>query len=374
MKTKYIAVSLLASCLLFTQCNSFQQITLDGEAVETQNGTGTVDKPIRTKGHSALTHNNGNLNTNAIWKVEESESLSLKEDNGTYQLRANGVGKHNQVAFYAEYPEGLDMRGGLAVRIRARSEGDVMPLLGLQMQDDEGNIANGKRLDAKVTIGEDYVTYYYKLDGSFTQVFPTIAEVKSHFITRLAFLINEQDDLYSGSVFIEDMKVVMATEVITMKTGPVGRDGGVINNFEEGIKGWSAGKGVSLATESNALKVDMEKVGTSYESISYSFESMNFLANPKLKVRAKITGEMPLYLRADLYDINGSRTSYRPVIRKIEGTEYVDLIFDYTGRFSQSYPEREVDGARIEKLVIYLNPAHYAYTGTLYIDSIEAVK
>lgn len=372
MKTKYIAVSLLASCLSFTQCNTFQQITLDGEAVETQSNGGVVNHI--TKGNSALTHNSGNLDKGTTWKIEENESITLKNENGTYQLRSKGIGKKNQAEFYADYPEGLDMRGGLAIKIRARSEGDVKPTLTLQMKDVDGNIANGKHLDAEVTIGEEFVTYYYELDGSFTQVYPTIAEVKAHLITRLAFLINEQDDPYTGSIYIDDIKVVMGTEVITMKTGPVGRDGGIINNFETGIKGWSSDKGVELSVESNALKVNMDNVGTSYESISYSFESMNFQTNPKLRVRAKIIGEIPLYLRADLYDINGSRTSYRPVIRKVEGTEYIDLIFDYSNRFSQSYPEREVDGTRIEKLVIYLNPAHYAYTGTLYIDSIEAIK
>lgn len=374
MKTKYIAVSLLASSLLFTQCNSFQQITLDGEALdETQKTDQSASMP--TKGKSALTNNNGNLKKKTIWKVDENESLSLREEKGVYQLRAKGVGKHNQQAFYADFPEGLDMRGGLAIKIKARSEGDIIPTLTLQMKDDQGNIANGKHLDAEVAIGEDFVTYYYELDGSFTQVFPTIAEVKAHLITKVSLLINEQDSPYSGSIFIDDIQVVRATEVIAMKSGPVGRDGGVIDDFKNGTKGWSADKGIVLSSASNELKVEMAQVGAKYESISYSFESVNFKTNPKLKIRAKITSEEALFLRADLYDINGSRTSYRPVIRKIEGTgEYVDLIFDYTDRFSQSYPERDVDATRIEKVVIYLNPAYYLFSGVLSIDKIEAMK
>lgn len=374
MKTKYIAVSLLASSLLFTQCNSFQQITLDGEAVDETLKT-NQSTPMPTKGESALTNNNGNLKKNTVWKVDENESLSLREEQGIYQLRAKEVGKKNQQAFYAEFPKGLDVRGGLAVKIKARSEGDVIPTLTLQMKDDQGNIANGKRLNAEVAIGEDFVTYYYELDGSFTQVFPTIAEVKSHLITKISLLINEQDSPYSGSVFIDDIQVVRATEVIAMKSGPMGRDGGVIDDFKDGTKGWSADKGIILSSASNELKVEMNQVGPKYESISYSFESINFKTNPKLKIRAKITSEEALFLRADLYDINGTRTSYRPVIRKIEGTgEYVDLIFDYTDRFSQSYPERDVDATRIEKLVIYLNPAYYLFSGALSIEKIEVIK
>lgn len=374
MKTKYIAVSLLASSLLFTQCNSFQQITLDGEAVDESLKT-DQSASMPTKGQSALTNNNGNLKKNTIWKVDENESLSLREEEGVYQLRAKEIGKNNQQAFYADFPKGLDMRGGLAIKIKARSEGDIIPTLTLQMKDDQGNIANGKHLDAEVAIGEDFVTYYYELDGSFTQVFPTIAEVKSHLITTISLLINEQDSPYSGSIFIDDIQVVRATEVIAMKSGPVGRDGGVIEDFKNGTKGWSADKGIILSTANNELKVDMTQVGAKYESISYSFESVNFKTNPKLKIRAKITSEDALFLRADLYDINGTRTSYRPVIRKIEGTgEYVDLIFDYTNRFSQSYPERDVDASRIEKVVIYLNPAYYLFSGVLLIDQIEVIK
>ncbi|MCP4521365.1 MAG: hypothetical protein GY827_06700 [Cytophagales bacterium] len=375
MKTRYIAVSLLASSLLFSQCNSFQQITLNGEVGD---GVEVVDANAPTKGKSALTYNNGNLRKNSTWKVEENESISLQEENGVFQLRAKGtgIGEDNPAVMYADFPEGLDMRGGLAVRIKARSEGDVPPNLTFRMTDIDGNVANGKTLKAKVAVGDEFVTYYYELDGSFTQVFPTIEEVKSHLITNLAFVINEQDDLYQGSIFIDEIKVVMATEVITMKSGPVGKNGGVITNFSEGIKGWEASKGVTLSQEGSALKVAMENVGTKYQNISYEFESVNFKTNPKLKLRVRKKGnELPLFLRTDLCDINGSRTSYRPVIRKVaESVETVDLIFDYTGRFSQSYPEREVDGSRIEKIIIYLNPAYYLYTGTLYIESVEAIK
>jgi hypothetical protein len=282
--------------------------------------------------------------------------------------------------------------------------------LKLALIDDKGKIANGKDLSVSISVGQDYKTYIYKLDGAFTQISPEVADVNSALIKRIEFSVDQGKKDYAGSIEILEVKVKLATETSKKRTnGPKGVAGGVIVDFDNAaVKDWTA-KGLSITKEKGAMVMDCQAVGPLYQSVAASIDLIDLTDHMTIKVRAKVESDQIPFLRVDFEDINGKVTNKFPVWLQLDGVDvradnsvqdtdvildengneitldvvdissgerYVDYYFTFIDkRFQQSYPKPvDLDETRIDKIKLYLNPGFVEFTGKVSIQSIEAIK
>jgi len=144
------------------------------------------------------------------------------------------------------------------------------------------------------------------------------------------------------------------------------------------IAGWTAGTGYTLseATDGTEMKVVCTTVGTSYQIFQYNFTStpLNLAGFPYLQIKVRNSGTSNIQLRIDLQDATGNVTNTSPISYILPGNNaYTTYNFDYTGRFTQTYPATAtVNSAAITNVNIYINPGGSAgYSGTIYFDSLS---
>ncbi|GAL87014.1 hypothetical protein MYP_4244 [Sporocytophaga myxococcoides] len=145
-----------------------------------------------------------------------------------------------------------------------------------------------------------------------------------------------------------------------------------LDNFKDGITKWYGGSDkVKLSKVGEDLKVELNGVGPMYETFGRGFLSTDFSTTPVVKVRVK--ADKAGQLRLDVKDIDGYSTNLKPVVQTIAaGTDFVDLYFDFTDKFEQSFPTKQkVNPAKIVQVLFYVNPGGKAFTGTLVIDEIK---
>lgn len=145
-----------------------------------------------------------------------------------------------------------------------------------------------------------------------------------------------------------------------------------LDNFKDGITKWYGGSDkVKLSKAGEDLKVELNGVGPMYETFGRGFLSTDFTSTPVVKVRVK--ADKAGQLRLDVKDIDGYSTNLKPVVQTIAaGADFVDLYFDFTGKFEQSFPTKQkVNPAKIVQILFYVNPGGKAYTGNLVIDEIK---
>ncbi len=147
-----------------------------------------------------------------------------------------------------------------------------------------------------------------------------------------------------------------------------------LDNFKDGITKWyGVSDKVRLSKAGEDLKVELNGVGPLYETFGRGFLSTDFTATPVVQVRVK--ADKAGQLRLDVKDIDGYSTNLKPVVQTLTaGPDFVDLYFDFTGKFEQSFPTKQkVNPAKIVQLLFYVNPGEKAFTGSLVIDEIKLV-
>ena len=392
---KIAYISLLIT--LLTSCAGFEKIALFQGNKAPKLGT------------PALEYQNGNFTEG--WQGTGRGTVIKETPNGFETMREDA--DKRMTVFYLNLPKGVDFRGNIALVLEAKAVEGEAPRLKLALIDDKGKIANGKDLSMKIDVSNDYKQYIYKLDGSFTQIMPELADVNAANIKRIEFSIDQGKKGYNGKIDIASIEAVLATEVYKQKTkGDKGVNGGVIADFsKESVKDWSVKHGaeVDLKKEKNAMVLNCKNTGPFYQSVSKNINRINLAESPIIKVRAKVTDSKQIpYLRVDLEDVNGKITNKYPVWNKLDGIDqrpsivtiedpnkpednsdialqvvdinasgerYIDYYFDFSGRFLQSYPKQvELDPERIDKIILYVNPGFVEFTGKVYIQSIEAIQ
>jgi hypothetical protein len=203
MLKKYLLVSAI-SVFVFS-CVSVQQIDLDGNAIN------TPDASANNQFVSALANDNGTIDLD--WKSDDPKIVISNEANNL-QVAVADVKRTN---FYHAF-DGLDFRGGLAVRIEAKVvDGDENIKLRLLMTDGDGLVTNGKIIDNTIGKSDDFRPYFFKLKGAFVQTFPELANVNGADIQRMAFVVSPTGKAVTGKIEIKSIKVVSDGEVYNTK-------------------------------------------------------------------------------------------------------------------------------------------------------------
>lgn len=343
----------------------------------------TFAEPDTTKesGIPALNFQNGDLMAGNIWWTGSNpgEEITL-EQKGGYVLKFKNVGpKYTPIG---QSLPGLDFSNNMAIKVRAVAEGDDSPMLCLQLDDMMGFQTNAKRPANRIANDGKIRDYYFPLKGAFVQSWPAPHEVDAKAITKILLFVNPGAAPYTGKLFIEQIKVVPADSVKESEKikPPVGKDGGMIDDFEGDISSWwITDKFFKLSkTPDGKLKVEVKGAGPGYECFGRGFKAINFNNAYKLRVKARTEGgeEVP-ELRIDIKDIDGYTCNSRPATNRIMPSpdgSFRDYVFSYRGRFLQTYPDmHEVDPERITEMTIFINAGKAPYTGTIIIDEIEAV-
>jgi hypothetical protein len=151
---------------------------------------------------------------------------------------------------------------------------------------------------------------------------------------------------------------------------------GMIDNFKEDINyWWVANDKVGIVKKGDTLRVKLTNVGMKYECWGREFEMCDFTEAPVLKVRARFEGKSSPTLSPHLKDVNGYDANFAPPSARIKKGDYQDYYFNFTGKWKQSWPDdKVVDFTAIREILFFVNPGAADWTGTLYIDDIQAVK
>lgn len=371
---KYINIGLLGILLSLKDCASFEKQEFADPADAYRDTTKEVGIP-------ALAYSNGDLMDGPVWWTGSNpgEDISLLQKDG-YVLKFKNVGP--KYTPFGQGLPGLDFSKPLAIKVRCVAEGEDMPMLCLQMDDVNGFQTNAAR--PKNRIGNDGKVrdYYYPLKGSWVQSWPTAHSVDPAAITKIMFFVNPGGAPYTGTIKIKEIKVVpadsiKATEKIVL---PPGRPGAVIDDFSGSLSDWwTTDKFFKVSkTEQGSMKIEIKGAGPGYECIGRGFKAINFGKAYKLKAKIRVEGsnEAP-EVRIDIKDMDGYTCNAKPATNRILPNPEAGLkeyTFSYRNRFLQTYPDmHEVDSERITEMVIFINPGKAPFTGTIYIDDIEAV-
>ena len=356
MKNKILIA--LSISLLSYSCVSFEKITLDG-IVDTNDTIQT--KVSVAKSVAALTANQGKLDSPFI----SADGVAIKNGDVS-ELTYPGASK----VVVSQVFEPRDFRGDLAIRIKAKSSGEKLPKLQLTLEDINGYQTNTLKLVNEIASGEFYQTYYFDLKGAYSQSYPDMHDVDAKNIVKLNLRLN---NIYSGTVSIESIDVILSNEIIKQKNNvPVGKDGGVLADFSSIGSDWVISKGLTVTSENGIAKINAQNVGALYERIEIPVEVTNVLGKQVAKVKIKVTSDQVSKIRLDLVDVNGVVTNKRPLIKEVKAGDWTVLEFNYSKRLAQSYPQQvELDGSRIVKAVLYINAGDDTFTGEVLIDDIS---
>lgn len=360
---RIISISFLASVVLFlSSCLGVEKVTL---------GDGNDAKTVKVKkGKPALTYKRGDLLNNNEW--QGTEGLTVESQKNSLSINASSLKGASLFIKSINY----DYRGGLAIRIKARAQGDS-PKLRLQLTDAFGLVANGKTLDEKIIVEDEVRNYYFDLGGAFIQSYPEVREVNGAYINSLKMLINPEGQAFTGKIIIEEIKVIMRDEVIRKnKLIPIGTPGGLLTDFAEGIEDWKGNGVYEISNTGNLMNIKSSLAGPKYEAIERKIPTMNFKNHTRLKAMIKVEGDSDVAVRIDLIDYFGNITNERPIYKRLyPSSDYQEVVFDFKGRFGQSYPKKiEVDPTRIVKVKLMLNPGLMPYSGTVLVDKLEVIE
>lgn len=356
----------LGVSLLSYSCVTVQKINLDGIALDdlvdtTSQNIAENTVLVNKLSKPALSYNQGKLNYDF---KSTSESLSI-ENGDEVKITSTGGRK---IIFSQEFSP-LDFRGALAIKIKAKSVGGSSPELQLMLEDVNGYNTNTIKLAHTIDGGDAFQTYYFDLNGAYSQSYPEMRDVDAKSIVKLNLRLNKP---FEGDVLIESIDVILSNEIIRQKKNvPVGKDGGLINDFSSAPEGTEVSKGIVYSSLDGKLQLDATTVGALYENVKFSIPVTSLATKQKLKAKLKLEGSTSAKVRIDLIDANGIITNKRPIIKEIKPGDWNTLVYDYSNRLAQSYPQQvDVDASRIAQVVIYINPGDNTFTGKLLIDEL----
>jgi len=148
----------------------------------------------------------------------------------------------------------------------------------------------------------------------------------------------------------------------------------LIDDFsEDTLSGWwSSNTDFQLSLENNSLEVSAFNVGPGWQVFGMDLNDIDFSESKIIKCDIKSNSSDPIDVRIDLQDINGNTTNESPsYISPVLDGNYYTYYFDFTDRFTQSWPSNlVVDSENISKIVFFINPGGESFTGSIFIDNI----
>jgi len=188
--------------------------------------------------------------------------------------------------------------------------------------------------------------------------------------------------LGTGISFKDELKLISPTSAVTTSATIAG--GTVIDDFTTPPYSWWVGSDEKYKYEiddNQELKVTITNAGlvtgpgTGYDCFGKQFDPIDFTKTPVLKLKMKYTGASAPKVRIDVKDSEGNVSNAKSIVKKVENTDkFVEFYYDFTGRWTQSYPSAAtLDPVEIVELLIFVNPGGPGWTGTLYLDDIQAV-
>lgn len=315
---------------------------------------------------------NGDINN---WWTGEGGRYVVETSGGALKVQAKKVGPRYD-AFGSPYPN-LDFRGGVALRVRARSEGAKAPLLRIDLRDANGFTSNAKPVTNRIMPSDKFTDYYFVYGAKLKQAWPDERVMDPSSINQLTFFLNPGSTPYTGTVYIDEVRAVPVSEASKAVVAPiVGAEGGMIENFEDGIvTWWCGGNEKADSPDGHSLRITANKVGPAYDAFGRTFDPINFNVASTIRVRAKVEATEAPNVRLDLKDPNGYATNGRPNVVKFDkGEVWTDYYFPFKGRFTQTWPNyKKVDPIAIQDLLFFVNAGKSPWSGKLYIKEIEAI-
>ena len=146
--------------------------------------------------------------------------------------------------------------------------------------------------------------------------------------------------------------------------------------IKPGMPGWSETSSLyTLSYLGGEIGIDYYRTAAGgSDAITYNITEaeakiLNLTTNPYVALRLKTT--VQTNVRVDLFDNNGYITNANPVTISANGNSYVDYIFNFSGKFSQSTPTQTVTSSNIRGIKIYFdNGSTTAKSGTITIDKL----
>jgi hypothetical protein len=354
--------------------------------IEQDNANVSIDGKVyepdpEEQGYSVLKLNGGVIESFngdiGDWWTGEGGRLSLEKQGGALKVNAKKVGPKYD-AFGRPY-NGFDFASEpVALKVRARAEGAKAPLLWIALKDANGYTTNAKPETKRIAVGDQFTDYYFRYDYKLRQSFPEEKLLDAKSITTIMFFINPGSSAYTGTLYIDEVKAVPASEAAKAPVVVVaGAEGGMLDNFEDGISTWWDNPKLKAdSPDGKSLRVTSDKAGPAYEAFGRSFDPFNFTEFSTVRVKAKVESDAVPNVRLDLKDPADAGTNARPcVVAFDKGNEWADYYFNFKGRFTQTFPSfKKVDQTQIGGLLFFINAGKSPWSGKITIKEIEVVK
>lgn len=343
-----------------------------------KDGSGIVSKDILIDDFS------GDIN---YWYGCDKERVLLSKEGETMKVEF----KSGQWACIGLGFDSKDITNNSVIKLRLKIQSagkmpavDVLPYF----IDVNNKTSNGVNIPQKIVAGIDYLDYFFDYRGKLrSEEGPFNAKE----VTGITIFVNTQGtSSFSGFVYLDEIsfvptipnyvskRIAITKPTFVDPSWPKGNGASMIDNFNSASINWISDNGKLKVTSANstALQITSEGAGADWEYISKSFEAVNLIEKPVIRVRIKAEGSSAPNFRISLTDNFGNTTNARPAEEKIElKNEYMDYYFDFTGRFQQRFPKvTYVNPGAIQKLNAYVNGGMEAFNGTIYIDEMEVLS
>jgi hypothetical protein len=104
--------------------------------------------------------------------------------------------------------KGIDFTKTPVVKVRMKATGEKPAILRVDIKDADGFATNAKPNVIKFESGTDFVDYYYNFTSKFEQTWPDVKTVNPSEIVELVFMVNPGGELYSGTLFINEITAI----------------------------------------------------------------------------------------------------------------------------------------------------------------------
>jgi len=361
---KFVVSILVLLAVTAKQCASFEPQALDDKH--------QIAVPEEQEiGAPACVYQKGTLDdfNNEIYSWWAGEGFTLSKVGDTLKADAKGVGsKWN--AFGREMTL-LDFSNCPVLKIRCRAEGEKPPTLIVHMKDVNNYDANADAPKQRIHIGKDFRDYYFSFNNRWKQSWPDNQIVDPKMMNSILLFINGGMADWTGVLYIDDIKAVSLDQLPVVAA----TSGGIIDDFSDELYSWwAANEKINLEKKGDAMLLDCNGAGSNYETFGRSINEMDFTKAQIVRIKARAEGGEPM-LRIDFKDKNGHTTNEFPAVNKIlETPDYKDYYYNYSGKYSQTYPDKQtVDPTGMKDLIGFVNPGGPGFIGKIYIEEIEVI-
>ncbi len=366
-------ISYILIALFLSACTGFQTVSLTQELPLAHQDSATMNAPTLP----VMNFNKGVFldQYTDISKWEASHSnMSVGKSGTSLVVELKGVGGEWEQLSRKFQP--LDFSEAPYLLVKARVDVNSKDSLKMRIDliDEDGYATNFVPQERYIRSRGDFKVYKFSYAGNWVQNWPARKDVNAKSISEIKINFSGGGPNYSGKLFIEE---IVAFDGKKKDMNP---DNYALFDFSDGASGWWSANSIVVTGEEveskDVMKVALDGAGPGWEGIGYRFDkALDFSRTPILKVRMK--ADQPGKLRIDINDAKEYSTNATPLLIDFPSTtEYVDLFYDYRGKFIQAWPNAQVvDSTQIKSVKFHVNPPENpAFTGVLLIDDLTLLS